>query len=63
MEDSTAGTTVTSPTYPNPTPVTIKMTTVRVRCNHVSQMVLIIVCFPDPLKVVSTRLARWAYIR
>jgi hypothetical protein len=64
MEDSTVGTTVTSPTYPNPTPVTIKMTAMRVRCNHVCQVVLIIVCFPDlldPPKVVPPRLARWAY--
>jgi hypothetical protein len=47
MVDSTAGTTVTSPTYPNPTAVTIKMAAVRARCNHVSHVVLTIAFFPD----------------
>jgi hypothetical protein len=69
MEDSTVGTTVTNPRYPNPAAMTIRVTAVRVRCNHGSQVVPIIVCFPDLpglfdlLKAVSTRLARWSHIR
>ena len=67
-EDSTEGTTVTSPRYPNPTPVTVKMTAVSVRCNQVSQLALVIAHLPaladlpDLLKAVSARLAWWAHI-